>query len=174
MSDVEKTRLRRDEKFMAEAIAEAKKGSSEGEVPIGAVAVSDGRIVARGHNRRIADTDITAHAEMTCLRELSALFLNSSGNLNFDLSKLTLYSTLEPCAMCLGAMIHYGVGRVVFGEYDMLLGACGSKFNFAVQAGIEICGGVLRWEARLPLLDFFEKELGYKSNRWKDIELPEN
>jgi tRNA(adenine34) deaminase len=163
-----------DEEFMAEAIREALSGMAEGEVPIGAVATQDGKMVARGHNRRNAHSDITAHAEIQCLRELSSKFQNENGDLKFNLSDVTIYSTLEPCAMCLGAMIHYGIGRVVFGEYDLMLGACGSKFDFHAEAPIEVCGGVLRQEARRPLLRFFEKQLGRPSVQWKDIELPPN
>jgi tRNA(adenine34) deaminase len=155
-----------DEKYMSEAIAEAEKGFSEGEVPIGAVAVKGGVIVARGHNKRNALSDITSHAEMMCLRNLSAQ------KLDFDLSGVTIYSTLEPCAMCTGAMIHYKIGRVVFGEYDIIAGACGTKYKFHEQAGLRAEGGVCRQQARQPLLKFFEKELGHKSFRWMDIELP--
>jgi tRNA(adenine34) deaminase len=155
-----------DEKFMAEAVTEALKGFAEGEVPIGAVAVKDGQIVARGHNRRNALSDITAHAEMVCLRNLSAK------GLDFDLSDVTIYSTLEPCAMCTGTMIHYKIKRVVFGEIDIIAGACGTKYDFNKQAGLIAVGGILRQESRQPLLDYFEKELGHKSNRWEDIELP--
>lgn len=155
-----------DEKFMAEAVAEALKGFAEGEVPIGAVAMKDGQIVARGHNRRNALSDITAHAEMVCLRNLS------SKGLDFDLSDITIYSTLEPCAMCTGTMIHYKIKRVVFGEIDIIAGACGTKYDFNKQAGLIAVGGILRQESRQPLLDYFEKELGHKSNRWMDIELP--
>jgi tRNA(adenine34) deaminase len=155
-----------DEKFMAEAVAEALKGFAEGEVPIGAVAVKGGKIVARGHNKRNALSDITAHAEMICLRDLS------SQGLDFNLSDVTIYSTLEPCSMCTGAMIHYKIGRVVFGEIDIVAGACGTKYDFHKQAGLEVRGGVMRSESRQPLLNFFEKELGHKSNCWMDIELP--
>jgi tRNA(adenine34) deaminase len=155
-----------DEKFMAEAVAEALKGFAEGEVPIGAVAVKGGKIVARGHNKRNALSDVTAHAEMICLRNLS------SKGLEFNLSDVTIYSTLEPCAMCAGAMIHYKIGRVVFGEIDIIAGACGTKYNFHQQAGLDVTGGVMRVESRQPLLDFFEKQLGRKSNCWMDIELP--
>ncbi len=160
------TTMTDDEKFMAEAVTEARKGFAEGEVPIGAVAVKDGRIVARGHNRRNSLSDITAHAEMVCLRNLSAQ------KLDFDLSGVTIYSTLEPCAMCTGAMIHYKIGRVVFGEIDLIAGACGTKYDFHRQAGLCAQGGVMRMESRQPLLEFFEKELGRKSNSWMDIVLP--
>lgn len=162
-----------DERFMAEAIVEAQKGMAEGEVPIGAVAVKDGVVIARGHNKRITLSDITAHAEIVCLRDLSARHQDHHGNLSFDLSDVAIYSTLEPCAMCLGAMIHYHIVRVVYGERDVLFGACGSKFAFHEKAYIKVSGGVLRCESRQPLLDFFEKELGHKSNKWMDIELPE-
>jgi tRNA(adenine34) deaminase len=155
-----------DEKFMAEAVKEAEKGFGEGEVPIGAIAVRNGIIIARGHNRRYALSDITAHAEMICLRDLS------SRELEFNLSDVTIYSTLEPCAMCTGAMIHYKVGRVVFGEYDIVAGACGTKYHFHEAAGLKVTGGIFRRESRKPLLDFFEKQLDRKSFNWKDIQLP--
>ncbi len=155
-----------DEKFMAEAVAEARMGLEEGEVPIGAVAVRHGNIIARGHNRRNAWSDITAHAEMVCLADLS------SRTFDFNLSDVTIYSTLEPCAMCTGAMIHYRVGRVVYGEFDPLAGACGSKFKFHEIAGLAVESGVYRQECRQILLDYFESQLGVKSTKWKDIELP--
>ena len=113
-----------DQSSMREALAEAQKAFDEGEVPIGAVAVRDGIIVARGHNRRIRLQDVTAHAEMMCLRDLGAQL-----GLDFDLSGVTIYSTLEPCAMCSGAMIHYSVRRCVWGERDLLLGAAVSAFD---------------------------------------------
>jgi tRNA(adenine34) deaminase len=160
-----------DERYMSEAVAQALKGAADGEVPIGSVAVKGGIVIARGHNRRMAQSDITAHAEMSCLRDLSANYQKENGELSFDLSDITIYSTLEPCAMCLGAMIHYKIGRIVFGEYDLLLGACGSHFHFHNEAGMDVCGGVLRHETRKPLLDFFERQLGHPSTRWKDIEL---
>ena len=153
---------------MAEAVAEAKRGFTEGEVPIGAVAVRDGIVIARGHNRRISRSDITAHAEMECLRDLS------SRELNFDLTAITIYSTLEPCAMCLGAMIHYGIEKVIFGEYDLIAGACGSKYRFHENAKISIISGVYRPECRRLLLNFFKERLGKSSLIWEDIEIPSN
>jgi len=158
--------MKDDEKFMAEALAEAQKGLSEGEVPIGAVAVRDNLIVARGHNMRNAWSDITAHAEMVCLSDLS------SRNFDFQLSDIIIYSTLEPCAMCLGAMIHYKIGRIVFGEYDLIAGACGSKYDFHKIAGINVIGGIYRERCRKILLDYFKSQLGHESIRWNDIELP--
>lgn len=157
-----------DERFMREAVAEARAGLAAGEVPIGALAVRDGRVVARGHNRRIETSDITAHAEMVCLRDLS-----SRAGLEFDLSDVTVYSTLEPCAMCAGAMVHYRVGRCVWGERDILLGAAGSALDVLGAGSVASCGGVLRSECRAPLLEFFENQLGRPSCRWEDILLPE-
>jgi tRNA(adenine34) deaminase len=155
------------ERFMQEALIEAEKGLAEGEVPIGAVAVKDGEIIARGHNRRNGMTDITRHAEMECLHDLTK---HLNGNL--DLSDIIIFSTLEPCAMCSGAMIHYGIKTVVYGEVDLVNGAAGSKYDFLKQANVDIIAGVMRDRCRKILLQFFEKELGKKSFVWKDIELP--
>jgi tRNA(adenine34) deaminase len=154
-----------DEKFMREALGEAAIGFMSGEVPIGAVAVYEGDIVARGHNRRRALKDITAHAEMMCLRDLSPSLEK------LDLSGYTIYSTLEPCSMCAGAMIHYHVSRVVFGAKDLKLGAAGSAYDFLRDAGIEVVGGVLDEDCREILYKFFKKELGRESKKWEDIEL---
>jgi tRNA(adenine34) deaminase len=154
-----------DIRFMREALGEAENALAEGEVPIGAVAVSDGVIVARGHNRRRALEDITAHAEMVCLRNLSPKLDG------LNLTNITIYSTLEPCAMCAGAMIHYGCARVVYGAKDLKLGASGSAFNFLSEAKIPVTGGVLDEECREILSTFFENELGYPSRKWEDIEI---
>jgi tRNA(Arg) A34 adenosine deaminase TadA len=157
-----------DEKFMREAIEQARQGLREGEVPIGAVAVRNGEVIARGHNRRIQMIDITRHAEIECLSDLSGIL-----DEDFDMTGITLYSTLEPCAMCSGAMIHYGIKRVVFGEIDIIKGAAGTKYDFLKEAGVEAVGKVLRSECRQVLLDFFQLKLGKASFRWKEIELPE-
>jgi tRNA(adenine34) deaminase len=156
-----------NERFMREALKEAETGLLEGEVPIGAVAVRDGQIVARGHNRRNQLRDITRHAEMECLNDLSKNLSNG-----FDLSDIVIYSTLEPCAMCSGAMIHYGVKNVVYGEKDLINGAAGSRYDFLKQVKVNVIDSVLRDECRDILLKFFEKQLGKKTVIWEDIELP--
>jgi len=160
--------MTRDEEFMLEALAEARLALAEGEVPIGAVAVREGKVVARGHNRRIALSDPTAHAEMMCLRDLGR-----REGMSVDLSGLTVYSTLEPCAMCSGAMIHYRVARCVYGERDVLLGAAGSAMDILGRSKVKVADGVLRAECRELLLQFFEKQLGRPATRWEDIQLPD-
>jgi tRNA(adenine34) deaminase len=162
--------MRSHQEFMAEAVAQARIGFEEGEVPIGAVAVRGGEVIARGHNRRRALSDLTAHAEMICLRDLSA---GAGAEVSFDLSDVTIYSTLEPCAMCSGAMIHYSVGRCVWGESDLQLGAAGGAMHILQENGVESLGGILVPECRQPLLDYFQRELGYKTSQWEDIRLPQ-
>jgi tRNA(adenine34) deaminase len=159
----------RDEEFMLAALAEARTALAEGEVPIGAVAVRDGQVVAGGHNRRFALSDPTAHAEMMCLRDLGR-----REGMQVDLSGVTLYSTLEPCAMCAGAMIHYRVAGCCWGERDLLLGAAGSALDVLIRSRVKSAGGVLRAECRTLLLEFFERQLGRRSFRWEDILLPED
>ncbi len=154
-----------DEEFMQDALDEAQKALDEGEVPIGAVAVKEGKVVARGHNQRRALNDITAHAEMQCLRELDP------DNNGLYLEGVTIYSTLEPCAMCSGAMIHYGCSRVVYGASDLKLGASGSRYSFLEDACIPVIKGVLDDKCRRILYGFFEAELGKPSKVWEDIEL---
>ena len=106
--------------FMSSALAEARLAGEAGEVPIGAVVVRDGTIVARGQNRVLRDLDPTAHAEMVALRAAAA----AVGN--YRLNGCTLYVTLEPCAMCAGAMIHARLDRLVFAALDPKAGAAGS------------------------------------------------
>lgn len=151
------------EKFMREAIKEAEKAFAEGEVPIGSAVVVDGKVAARGHNMRRALDDPTAHAEMICLREFGMR----------DASKITLYSTLEPCPMCAGAIIQTGIPRVVYGEYDLAYGACGSSYDILARTAEHIVAEILREESRSLLLKFFEKELGRPATEWFDIKLPE-
>jgi len=107
---------------MQAALAEARAAADAGEVPIGAVVVRDGAIVVRGQNRVLRDVDPTAHAEIVAMRAAVALG-------NYRLNGCTLYVTLEPCAMCAGAMIHARIDRLVFAAADPKAGACGSVLS---------------------------------------------
>ncbi|MGC9222617.1 MAG: tRNA adenosine(34) deaminase TadA [Terracidiphilus sp.] len=112
-----------DLKAMAVALAEARLAGEAGEVPIGAVVVCDGAILSRGQNRVLRDVDPTAHAEIVALRVAAAALGN------YRLAGCTLYVTLEPCAMCAGAMIHARLARLVFAASDPKTGACGSVLS---------------------------------------------
>jgi tRNA(adenine34) deaminase len=139
-----------DELLMQAALEEARAAGAAGEVPIGAVAVIAGKIVARGQNRVLRDVDPTAHAEIVAMRGAA----RAIGN--YRLVDCELYVTLEPCAMCAGAMIHARLGRLVYGAVDPKAGAAGSvlevlnhpKLNHQMQvtAGVlaELCGELLR------------------------------
>ena len=105
---------------MREALALAGQAAAAGEVPVGAVVVRDGQVVGRGFNRPITSADPTAHAEIVALREAAAALGN------YRLPGCELYVTLEPCAMCVGAMVHARIARVVYGARDPKTGACGS------------------------------------------------
>ena len=112
-----------DLQSMQAALAEARLSAESGEVPIGAVIVSDGAIIARGQNRVLRDLDPTAHAEIVAMRTAAAAIGN------YRLLNCTLYVTLEPCAMCAGAMIHARLDRLVFAAADPKAGACGSVLS---------------------------------------------
>ena len=139
-----------DERFMRAALELAAQAAQKGEVPVGAVVVKDGAIVGRGYNRPITSSDPTAHAEIVALREAAAALGN------YRLAGCELYVTLEPCAMCVGAMVHARIARIVYGAPDPKTGACGSivdlprlaTFNHhgTFEAGVlaEECGGVLK------------------------------
>jgi len=143
-----------DKQWMALAIKEAEKAEVMGEVPVGAVLVKDDILVAKGHNQPISTHDASAHAEIQLLRLAGRVMQN------YRLTGTTLYVTLEPCAMCLGAMMHARVSRLVFGAYDPKTGVCGSKVDLSKEPcfnhEIEICGGVLESESKQQLQDFFQ------------------
>ena len=130
-----------DETFMQRAIGLAKRAAAEGEVPIGCVVVMDGRIVGEGWNRPIASCDPTAHAEILAMRAAAGALRN------YRLAGATLYVTLEPCEMCLGAMFHARIARTVYGAVDP------KKKILKPQTVVE--GGVLAAECGALLTDFF-------------------
>jgi tRNA(adenine34) deaminase len=144
----------RDAEFMREALAEAGRGLEAGEVPVGAVVVFDGAIVARGHNEPIARTDPTAHAEVIALREAG----RKIGN--YRLPGSTLYATVEPCAMCCGAALQARVARLVYGARDPKAGVVESLYRLLADERfthrIEVTGGVLADESAALLRAFFE------------------
>jgi tRNA(adenine34) deaminase len=142
-----------DEHFMRRALALAREAEAAGEVPVGAVIVRDGAIVAEGWNQPIRAHDPSAHAEMIALRAAG----QALGT--YRLTDTTLYVTLEPCAMCAAAMVHARVRRLVFGTTDPRAGAAGSVFNIvqhsALNHRIECSSGVLAEECGALLRDFF-------------------
>ena len=138
--------------FMKAALREAGKAAAAGEVPVGAVVVRDGRIVARGHNKPIESSDPTAHAEIVALRKAA----RKAGN--YRLPDCDLYVTVEPCAMCLGALVQARVQRLVFGALDPKAGAVSSIMTFPFEQANhrpEIVGGILADECAKLLRDFF-------------------
>ena len=138
---------------MQEALALARRAAEEGEVPVGAVVVKDGAVVGRGHNRPVSGNDPTAHAEIVALREAGA----ATGN--YRLAGCTLYVTIEPCAMCAGAIMHARIGRLVYGAADPKAGACGSVVNLFADDRLNhhttVAGGVMADVAGKLLQDFF-------------------
>lgn len=151
-----------DESYMKEAIIEAKKGLALDEIPIGAVVVQDGRIIGRGHNLRETTGDPTAHAEIIALRE-------AAGKIgHWRLIGCTLYVTLEPCAMCAGAVINGRVDRICFGAYDPKAGCCGTLYDLPGEKKFnhhpDIRGGVLEVECAALLRDFFALKRAEQKN----------
>ncbi len=140
---------------MEEALVEARRAAELGEVPVGAVVVRDGEIVGRGHNRREVDGDPLAHAEMLALRQASA------ATEGWRLDGATLYVTLEPCAMCAGALVLSRVDRLVFGARDPKAGFCGSLGNLVADARLnhrlQVSEGVGGEEAADLLRAFFAR-----------------
>ena len=142
-----------DVTFMRAAIADAQIAAGQDEIPVGAVVVAGGEIVAHGHNRSIMDHDPSGHAEIVALRAAGA----ATGN--HRLVDATLYVTLEPCAMCVGASIQARVRRLVFGAYDEKAGAAGSVLDLAAERRLnhrfEVNGGLLQDECGALLTEFF-------------------
>ena len=138
---------------MQTALREAEAAATAGEIPVGAVITSAGKIIGAGQNRSIRDSDPSAHAEVVALREACL------AQANYRLSDATLFVTLEPCAMCIGALVQARVSRVVFGAYDPKAGAAGSATDLtespAFNHRFEVMGGVLADECGALLQDFF-------------------
>lgn len=142
-----------DSAFMQAALAEARQAAIVGEAPVGAVVSIGGEIVAAGHNRTLTDRDPSGHAEIVVLRDAGRAVNNHR------LVDATLYVTLEPCAMCVGAIVQARIARVVFGAYDSKAGALGSAIDLSGSSAFnhhfEIRGGVLADECAVVLQEFF-------------------
>jgi len=139
--------------YMRQALSESRKAFDENEVPIGAVVVHGGEIIGRGHNQIVTLKDPTAHAEMIVITQAAAHLENER------LNDCTLYVTIEPCTMCMGAAILARIKTIVFGARDPKTGACGSAMDLAKPGlynhKIEVTGGVLEAECRTILQEFF-------------------
>lgn len=142
-----------DASFMQTALSQAEEAATAGEIPVGAIVTAAGEIIATGQNRSIRDSDPSAHAEIVALRAAG------QKKANYRLSDATLYVTLEPCAMCIGAAVQARISRLVFGAYDRKAGAAGSVVDLtdspAFNHRFEVLGGVLADDCRAVLQDFF-------------------
>ena len=147
--------LREDESFLGQALELARQAEANGEVPVGAVVVVDGKVCGRGFNSPIRLNDPSAHAEILALREAAGAFKN------YRLQAATLYVTLEPCVMCAGALVAARVRRLVFGARDLRFGGVRSKFRLAdselLNHRVEVVEGVLASECLELVKRFFEQ-----------------
>ena len=154
--------MKNDDDFMRVALALAKQAELSGEVPVGAIVVKNGTIIGRGSNAPISRHDPSAHAELLALRE-AAQHLG-----NYRLIGCELFVTLEPCVMCVGAMFHARIARVVFGASDFKTGACGSILNLFAEQRLnhhaEVTAGVLAEECGQVLSDFFAARRAQKQS----------
>jgi len=139
--------------YLREAIAEAHAAEQSGEVPVGAIIVRNNEIIARGRNRVIADSDPTAHAEIVALRAAS----HALGN--YRIEGCDLYTTLEPCAMCAGAILHARIRRLIYGTHDPKAGACGTVLSVlnhpSLNHRVDVTAGLLNEECGVLLTSFF-------------------
>lgn len=147
-----------DVPFMREALALAQRASSSGEVPVGAVVVAKGTVIGRGYNAPISRVDPTAHAEVVAIRDAASALSN------YRLVGATLYVTVEPCLMCVGAALVARIQRVVFGCRESKTGALGSMYDVGrdgrANHRLEVCGGICADDASLLLQDFFRARRG--------------
>ena len=148
------TQTELDQQYMLMAIEQAQLAAQSGEVPVGAVLVRDGQVISRAFNKPIANHDPSAHAEMLALREAAL------AEENYRIPGSTLYVTLEPCAMCSGAMLHARIDRVVYGAQDPKTGAAGSVLDIFSSKKINhqtsVEGGIMSEECGQLLRDFFK------------------
>jgi tRNA(adenine34) deaminase len=142
-----------DNQFMAAALAEARRAEAEGEVPIGAVAVAGGQVVGSGHNQPIGLADPTAHAEILTIRSAASRLKA------YRLVEVSIYVTLEPCVMCVGAMVNARIARVIYGARDEKAGALGSAYDIGRDGRLnhrfEVVAGVMESECAEIMSEFF-------------------
>jgi len=145
-----------DAAWMALALEQAALAAAAGEVPVGALVIKDGEVLGRGHNRNLLDDDPTAHAEIVALRQAAARLGNHR------LTGCTMVATIEPCAMCAGALIHARIARLVYGASDPKAGAAGSVLQVINHPGLnhrmEVTAGVLAEKCSAILQDFFRQK----------------
>ena len=145
-----------EKKYMRMALEEARQALKEGEIPIGAVLVSEGEVLARAHNMPISLNDPTAHAEILVLRDAALK------KKNYRLPNTSLYVTVEPCLMCVGALVHARVNKLIFGASDPKAGACGSVYDILSSPGIlhkiTVVSGILEEECMEIIQEFFKKK----------------
>jgi tRNA(adenine34) deaminase len=157
----------RDELFMEEALRSAQRALEAGEVPVGSVVVCDGKIVGRGGNRNLADCDPTAHAEIVALREAGATLGNHR------LEGCELFATIEPCAMCAGALVHARLKRLVYGADDPKAGAVRSVVQIlnhpSLNHRMEVRSGVLAGRCAEVLQSFFRQRREEKSGEQSSV-----
>ena len=150
----------RDEEFMRAALALADQAALQGEAPVGAVVVQQDEIIGRGHNRPIASSDPTAHAEIEALRDAGRSLAN------YRLTGVSLYVTMEPCAMCAGALVSARISKLFFGTRDLRFGGVRSKFRIAdsemLNHQVAIVEGVLADECLAGLQEFFRERRASK------------
>jgi len=150
------TRAGIHENYMRIALDEANKALGLGEVPVGACIVREGQVIAKAGNRREADNDPTAHAELLAIKEASKVLGK------WRLSDCILYVSLEPCSMCAGAIVQARLGSLVFGAFDDKAGACGSLYDiprdFRLNHFVEVIPGILEQEATALLKEFFKEK----------------
>jgi tRNA(adenine34) deaminase len=142
-----------DQQFMSAALTEARRAEAEGEVPVGAIAVSGGQIVGVGHNRPIGLNDPTAHAEILAIKSAAAHLKT------YRLATVSIYVTLEPCVMCVGAMVNARIARVIYGARDEKAGALGSTYDIGRDGRLnhrfEVIAGVMEPECAEIMREFF-------------------
>lgn len=152
--------IHQDEQWMRYALALADKAELAGEVPVGAVVVSNDTVIGEGWNTPISDHDPSAHAELKAIR------MAAGNRENYRVIDATLYVTLEPCPMCAGALVHSRISRVVFGAFDEKTGAAGSVMQLcqheALNHQLDVTGGVLAEQCATKISDFFKRRRAEK------------